>query len=130
MRLTTARYYTPSGVSIQAKGIEPDILVEAGITEIKKDANKGTREEDLRGALDNKNKSSKTIKSDNKDDKDDEKVVLTPIEKLKQDNQVSRAIDLIRGINLFSNKIKDTAKVSLNEEIFTNLNSKNSVNNE
>ena len=127
MRLTTARYYTPSGVSIQAKGIEPDILVEAGITEIKKDANKGTREEDLRGALDNKNKSSKTIKSDNKDDK---KVVLTPIEKLKQDNQVSRAIDLIRGINLFSNKIKDTAKVSLNEEIFTNLNSKNSVNNE
>jgi carboxyl-terminal processing protease len=128
--LTTARYYTPSGVSIQAKGIEPDILVEAGITEIKKDANKGTREEDLRGALDNKNKSSKTIKSDNKDDRDDEKVVLTPIEKLKQDNQVSRAIDLIRGINLFSNKIKDTAKVSLNEEIFTNLNSKNSVNNE
>ena len=130
MRLTTARYYTPSGVSIQAKGIEPDILVEAGITEIKKDANKGTREEDLRGALDNKNKSSKTIKSDNKDDKDDKKIVLTPIEKLKQDNQVSRAIDLIRGINLFSNKIKDTSKISLNEDTFTNLNSKNSVNNE
>mgnify|MGYP005726586243 FL=1 len=127
MRLTTARYYTPSGVSIQAKGIEPDILVEAGITEIKKDANKGTREEDLRGALDNKNKSSKTIKNDNKDDK---KIVLTPIEKLKQDNQVSRAIDLIRGINLFSNKIKDTSKTSLNEDTFTNLNSKNSVNNE
>ena len=62
-------------MSIQAKGIEPDILVEAGITEIKKDANKGTREEDLRGALDNKNKSSKTIKSDNKDDEDDEKDV-------------------------------------------------------
>jgi len=130
MRLTTARYYTPSGVSIQAKGIEPDILVEAGITEIKKDANKGTREEDLRGALDNKNKSSKTIKSDNKDDKDDKKIVLTPIQKLKQDNQVSRAIDLIRGINLFSNKIKDTSKISLNEDTFTNLNSKNSVNNE
>ena len=127
MRLTTARYYTPSGVSIQAKGIEPDILVEAGITEIKKDANKGTREEDLRGALDNKNKSSKTIKNDNKDDK---KIVLTPIEKLKQDNQVSRAIDLIRGINLFSNKIKDTSKISLNEDTFMNLNAKNSVNNE
>ena len=29
MRLTTARYYTPSGRSIQAKGIEPDIVVEA-----------------------------------------------------------------------------------------------------
>ena len=36
MRLTTARYYTPSGISIQAKGIEPDIIVEAGITELNK----------------------------------------------------------------------------------------------
>ena len=36
MRLTTARYYTPSGISIQAKGIEPDIIVEAGITELTK----------------------------------------------------------------------------------------------
>jgi len=30
MRLTTARYYTPSGRSIQAKGIDPDIVVRAG----------------------------------------------------------------------------------------------------
>jgi len=36
MRLTTARYYTPSGISIQAKGIKPDIKVEAGMTETKK----------------------------------------------------------------------------------------------
>ena len=56
MRLTTARYYTPSGVSIQAKGIEPDIIVEAGITEANKDKKKNRREENLRGALDNKNK--------------------------------------------------------------------------
>ena len=38
---------------------------------------------------------------------------LTPVEKLLQDNQISRAVDLIRGINLFSNnkKITSTAKV-------------------
>ena len=50
MRLTTARYYTPSGISIQAKGIEPDIIVEAGITELTKETSKNRREENLRGA--------------------------------------------------------------------------------
>ena len=128
MRLTTARYYTPSGVSIQAKGIEPDILVQAGVTEIKKNNKTGTREENLRGALDKKNKSSQIINNDNKDDnKNNNKVALTAIEKLKQDNQVSRAIDLIRGINLFSNKIKTTSTASLNQKQSTNLNAKNSV---
>ena len=121
MRLTTARYFTPSGVSIQAKGIEPDILVQAGITEIKNNDKKGTREEDLRGALDNKNLLS------NKDNKDNKKVILTQIDKLKQDNQVSRAIDLIRGINLFSNKIKTTSKILLNKKEFAKLDYKVSV---
>ena len=101
MRLTTARYYTPSGVSIQAKGIEPDIIVEAGITEINKKLPENRREENLRGALDKKEKDTK---KDN-----DKKAELTPVEKLLQDNQISRAVDLIRGINLFSNKKKITA---------------------
>ena len=128
MRLTTARYYTPSGVSIQAKGIEPDILVQAGVTEIKKNNKTGTREEDLRGALDKKNKSPQIINNDDKDDnKNDKKVTLTAIEKLKQDNQVSRAVDLIRGINLFSNRIKITSTALLNQKQSTNLNAKNSV---
>ncbi|MGA1224537.1 MAG: S41 family peptidase, partial [Phycisphaerales bacterium] len=52
MRLTTARYYTPSGRSIQAKGIDPDILVEPAKVE-KLTAPKRTREADLIGALDN-----------------------------------------------------------------------------
>ena len=56
MRLTTARYYTPSGISIQAKGIEPDIIVEAGITESTNKSLENRREENLRGALDKKDK--------------------------------------------------------------------------
>ena len=60
MRLTTARYFTPSGVSIQAKGIEPDIIVEAGVSELKKDKNDNRREENLRGELDKNKKSKKT----------------------------------------------------------------------
>ncbi|NBB82116.1 MAG: PDZ domain-containing protein [Alphaproteobacteria bacterium] len=51
MRLTTARYYTPAGTSIQAEGIVPDIIVPpARIEEIEV---RGRREADLRGALDN-----------------------------------------------------------------------------
>ena len=105
MRLTTARYYTPSGISIQAKGIEPDIIVEAGITEINKKLPENRREENLRGALDKKEKDTK---KDN-----DKKPELTPVEKLLQDNQISRAVDLIRGINLFSNKKKITATAKI-----------------
>ena len=96
MRLTTARYFTPSGISIQAKGIEPDIIVEAGVTDLKKAKNNNRREENLRGALD-KNKKSKETEIDSDSEKP-----LTPLEKLLQDNQISRAVDMIRGISLFN----------------------------
>jgi carboxyl-terminal processing protease len=100
MRLTTARYFTPSGISIQAKGIEPDIIVEAGVTDLKKAKNDNRREENLRGALD-KNKKSKKTEIDSNSDSDSDKP-LTPLEKLLQDNQISRAVDMIRGISLFN----------------------------
>ena len=94
MRLTTARYYTPSGISIQAKGIEPDIVVEAGITKKEKEKS-SVREENLRGALDKKEKDNS-----NRDNSEN----LTKIEKLLEDNQISRAYDLIRGIKLYGKK--------------------------
>src|SRR5919199_6265913 len=53
MRLTTARYYTPSGRSIQAKGIEPDIIVEPAKIERIASTTPARREADLRGALRN-----------------------------------------------------------------------------
>jgi carboxyl-terminal processing protease len=112
MRLTTARYYTPSGVSIQAKGIEPDIIVEAGITELTNKSLENRREENLRGALDKKEKSNK------KESK--VKTELSPVEKLLQDNQVSRAVDLIRGINLFSNRVKPTSTATINKNLILN----------
>jgi len=105
MRLTTARYYTPSGISIQAKGIEPDIIVEAGIIELTKQIPENRREENLRGALDKKEKDPKKNNID--------KPELSPVEKLLRDNQISRAVDLIRGINLFSNKNKTTSTAKI-----------------
>jgi carboxyl-terminal processing protease len=97
MRLTTARYYTPSGRSIQAVGIEPDIVVE--LANIESLASKSTtREVDLRGALENSAADpTKGIEDINKGDKSKESK--------KQDYQLDRALDLIRGIDLFSDKI-------------------------
>lgn len=97
MRLTTARYYTPSGRSIQAVGIEPDIVVE--LANIESLASKPTtREADLRGALENSAADpAKGIDDITKGDKSKESK--------RQDYQLDRAQDLIRGIDLFSDKI-------------------------
>lgn len=96
MRLTTARYYTPSGRSIQSVGIEPDIKVE--MAKIEKLGNgASTREADLRGSLENtddnaKERQKKADKEINgKDDKKEK----------PQDYQLSRALDLIEGISLY-----------------------------
>ena len=67
IRLTTARYYTPSGISIQAKGIEPDIIVETGFVKNTNDKTINLREENLKGALD------KTIEKENKNNLKSEK---------------------------------------------------------
>ena len=94
IRLTTARYYTPSGRSIQAKGIEPDILVEqAKVEKITRPGVK--REEDLRGRLDNP--------SDNRVKPDTEQLVKET-DKPPEDYQLSRALDLLRGIALYGTR--------------------------
>lgn len=96
MRLTTARYYTPSGRSIQAKGIEPDIVVEqARIEEL--EAAPGRREADLRGALEGEGEASPSEDGGEAETAgEDSAGEDTPI-----DYQLSRALDLIRGIALY-----------------------------
>ncbi len=95
MRLTTARYYTPSGRSIQAKGIDPDILVEPARVEKLTDI-KRPREEDLRGALQNEDGKSKKARLDKKGK---EKAEM-------KDYQLLRALDLIRGVSLYSDRLQ------------------------
>lgn len=98
MRLTTARYYTPSGRSIQAKGVEPDIVVKpAKYEEIKADRPRRS-EADLRGALD----------ADKKDEKGDpgkapaEGEAKSGESDKAQDYQLARALDLIRGLAIMN----------------------------
>ena len=88
MRLTTARYFTPSGVSIQARGIEPDI--EVVLARIEKVKGGPVREEDLRGALDKGKADSKTADDDAADD-----------DPADIDYQLARALDLLRGLSVF-----------------------------
>ena len=91
LRMTTARYFTPSGRSIQKKGISPDIVVdEAKLEKVKK--RNGNRESDLRGALDNPNQEMEN------NDTNNEKESIN-------DFQLSRALDLVRGISLYKNKL-------------------------
>ena len=101
MRLTTACYYTPSGRSIQATGIEPDITVEAGTIELSSDAAR-RREEDLRGRLE-----SETVEGSGSGDSDGPSTDVSNHEQDKAllDYQLQRALDLIRGVALFEDRI-------------------------
>lgn len=92
IRLTTARYYTPSGVSIQAKGIAPDI--EVALARIETLEGGIVREEDLRGALD-------STKGEESDESDADNAANEPVDLSKIDFQLARALDLIRGVSVF-----------------------------
>ncbi len=95
IRLTTARYYTPSGRSIQAKGIDPDIIVEQATVQ-KVTQPRRTREDDLRGRLDNPNGEATPPEEGGEAD--------ATTSEAPQDYQLSRAMDLLRGIALYSTR--------------------------
>jgi len=93
MRLTTARYYTPSGRSIQAKGIDPDIVVEAA--KIEKPTEKG----------DKPVKTSDVKKDDSGDDPPEQSSVDPAVMGTAADYQLARAVDMLRGIALFNGRV-------------------------
>ena len=92
MRLTTALYFTPSGVSIQAKGISPDI--EVALARIEKLEGGLVREEDLRGALDNQEGGAEPTAENT--------ASAEPKDPIEIDYQLARAVDLLRGLSVFN----------------------------
>ena len=102
MRLTTARYYTPSGRSIQALGVVPDIIVEQlpRLNKEKEEDKPSNRitEADLRGALSNDRLSDEEKELLAKE----KKIQLKKIQRRKTDNQLSFALDVISGLNIYS----------------------------
>jgi len=98
MKLTTAKYYTPKGRSIQAEGITPDIIVKLVKPPEEKESaeNHLLRERDLQGH----------IKSPNENDAKPEEAKKEP-DDLAKDNQLKNAIDIIRSWDILKKNLKD-----------------------
>lgn len=99
IRLTTARYYTPSGRSIQSLGIEPDILVEQRKLEPEEETSsvfKRRSEADLRGSLTNQ------LTDEEKRLLKEERERHEATAKLRDDDlQLAYALDLLTGLSVY-----------------------------
>ena len=102
IRLTTARYYTPTGGSIQALGVSPDILVEQRPPSDATDAEKATAsqrfEADLKGAL-----SNDSLTDDEKKQMEAERKAQEQAAKLRdEDYQLAYALDVLKGMSVLN----------------------------
>ncbi len=100
IRLTTSRYYTPSGRSIQALGVAPDIIVEQPrrdpitTAETEAEAPRQRSEADLRGSLQNRD-----VNEDQQRLRDEEQRIAEEVAKLREeDYQLAYALDILRGL--------------------------------
>ena len=89
LKLTTARYYTPSGRSIQAKGITPDIIVKQAVITEPDNQNNYISESDLKGHLENQDSDSEQTQP-----------LKSTRNLVEQDYQLSQALNLLKGISL------------------------------
>jgi carboxyl-terminal processing protease len=113
VRLTTARYYTPNGRSIQATGITPDIYVENALIQAKADGGPKfptVREENLPGHFEQpkKQKDMKNGAEPKEEDESDEGAALHEGE-LGKDPQLDRALDLLKSWNVFKTVVAQNA---------------------
>jgi carboxyl-terminal processing protease len=106
MRLTTARYYTPSGRSIQALGVAPDIIVNQPprqpVVEEEEPASavQARTEASLRGALDND-----SMTEDERKQLEDDRARAEEAAKLREDDyQLAYAIDILKGLSAIAVK--------------------------
>lgn len=120
MRLTTARYYTPSGRSIQAKGVEPDIEVEPA--RIERLQTLGISEADLKGALDKVIEEKSGEPQDpltKSDDSEEDKKLTREEEQAKrdaEDYQLNRALDILKGLAIYDGRAPFTMDTDGEEE--------------
>ncbi|HSG35906.1 MAG TPA: S41 family peptidase, partial [Paracoccaceae bacterium] len=104
MRLTTARYYTPSGRSIQALGIQPDIIVQQPVThpgEAEEPTTSQFRSEaDLKGSLNNDSLTEDEIRQIEEDRARAEATAALR----EEDYQLAYAIDILKGLSALEPK--------------------------
>jgi carboxyl-terminal processing protease len=110
VKMTTARYFTPSGRSIQAEGIVPDIKVSGiKVSALEQSEFKPLREQDLSGHLENGNGKTKSTPEDSDDDgaAADEDIKADKAEEAPlavTDYPLSEALNLLKGINILNPK--------------------------
>ena len=99
LKLTTARYYTPDGTSIQAKGITPDIeLDDVQVTKKEDNGFKQTKEKDLSRHLENGDGEEEESTSKKGSEDKGSKLVLA-----KEDYALYEALNLLKGLSLVKN---------------------------
>jgi len=99
LKLTTARYYTPNGTSIQAKGITPDIVLDdVKVTERDDNGFKPTKEKDLSRHLTNGDEDENDSETKNGNKDLDKKLTLA-----KEDYALYEALNLLKALNLVKN---------------------------
>jgi carboxyl-terminal processing protease len=102
MKLTTARYYTPSGKAIQANGIDPDVVVEEAVITPVKNPNQGLNEAALSGHLSQEQDLNAKTKN-----KHLQQISATLDPKESEDYQLLRAIDMVKGMALYSERLSN-----------------------
>ncbi|UTF58693.1 S41 family peptidase [Gilvimarinus sp. DA14] len=108
IKLTTARYYTPSGRSIQAQGIEPDVVVErAKVTAVKPRLR--TTEADLAGHLNNDNGAAEVGSKERENQRNGSTSLLA------NDNQLHEALNLLKGLNIFRHQPQASREAPLDQ---------------
>lgn len=102
VKLTTARYYTPSGRSIQAEGIAPDIVIDGlQVTAAERSAFSPVREQDLSRALDNgKARSEDAAEDDEATEAAEAKEASEPLE--IRDYVLAQGLNLLKGMNILN----------------------------
>jgi carboxyl-terminal processing protease len=97
LKLTTAKYYTPNGRSIQAEGIKPDIIVKyVRPSEGKEMTDEFIRERDLKGNIEPKKENDTSKDNGAKKEQDI----------LMQDNQLKSALDIIKSWDIMKKNLK------------------------
>jgi len=96
LKLTTARYYTPNGRSIQAQGIKPDIEVHQGKFSVE-DESKYYKEADLTGHLENPNEKSESADEDKETSSETKDLTA-------KDYQLYQALTMLKGMRILSRK--------------------------